>query len=336
MYIMIFVFPLVAFGNSNKVSLISMVDPEYHQFVIQKPHDIDSNEKLIAEQSIQDEKDLKNNNNASFDLKKEIKTKHNQKLALYIYRPDNKENNLPVIYFMHGGGYIMGKANNNKYFSLAKKLNANIISVDYTLASRAPYPADLNDAYDGLLYIYQSGASLGLNNKKIILMGESAGGGLAARLAIKNLNSENIPLLGQVLIYPMLDYRTGSILSPYQNDYSGHFSWTRKSNHFGWEKLRGGKNIPLNEMKYFSPSIAKINDLKGLPKTFIYVGDIDLFVNEDIDFVNKLVLAGVQTEFHLIPGAIHAFDHINPNSKLSKKYLDIRNEAIVRMFQEVK
>ncbi|EBJ9154192.1 hypothetical protein D1D93_24115, partial [Salmonella enterica] len=134
MYIMIFVFPLVAFGNSNKVSLISMVDPEYHQFVIQKPHDIDSNEKLIAEQSIQDEKDLKNNNNASFDLKKEIKTKHNQKLALYIYRPDNKENNLPVIYFMHGGGYIMGKANNNKYFSLAKKLNANIISVDYTLA----------------------------------------------------------------------------------------------------------------------------------------------------------------------------------------------------------
>ncbi|MDO5638479.1 MAG: alpha/beta hydrolase [Neisseria sp.] len=255
---------------------------------------------------------------------------------LYLYRPKNATGSLPVIYFIHGGGYIMGNArqNNAALADLAERNRAAVVSVEYRLATEAPFPADLNDAYHGLGHVFRHADALELDNKRIILMGESAGGGLAARLALYTRDRGEFSPAGQVLIYPMLDYRTGTAQSPYRNPYAGEFVWTAASNRFGWGKLRGGQRISERQMAYFSPALAK--DLSGLPPTFIAVGDLDLFVNEDIDYANRLIQAGVPTELHVIPGVFHAFEMLGPDSPQTAQYRELRRNAIQGMLRGMK
>lgn len=252
---------------------------------------------------------------------------------LYVYRPKNAAGKLPVIYFIHGGGYIMGNArqNNATLADLAERNQAAVVSVEYRLATKAPFPADLDDAYRGLRHLYRHADALGFDGKRIILMGESAGGGLAARLALYTRDQGEIKPAGQVLIYPMLDYRTGTAESPYRNPYAGEFVWTAASNRFGWQKLRGGQRINAKQMPYFSPALAQ--DLSGLPPTFIAVGDLDLFVNEDVDYANRLIQAGVATELHVIPGVFHAFEIFVPDSPQTAQYRELRRRAIQGMLQ---
>ena len=158
------------------------------------------------------------------------------KLDLYIYRPKNLKNKkTPVIYYMHGGGYLIGNATmyGTSFSYLANKHNATVISIEYRLSTKAPYPADLNDAYSGLKYIYHNGDKLNIDKSNIIIMGDSAGGGLTARLGLYNKDHEKIPIKGQVLIYPMLDYRTGGNNDIYKNEYAGEYIWTKQLNQIG-------------------------------------------------------------------------------------------------------
>ncbi|UOO80929.1 alpha/beta hydrolase [Uruburuella testudinis] len=255
---------------------------------------------------------------------------------LYVYRPQKAAAVLPVIYFIHGGGYIMGNArqNNAALADLAERNQAAVVSVEYRLATEAPFPADLQDAYHGLSHIYRHAAALGLDASRLILMGESAGGGLAARLALYTRDQGEFTPAGQVLIYPMLDHRTGTDRSPYRNPDAGEFVWTAASNRFGWNKLRGNQRISNAQMPYFSPAAAK--NLRGLPPAFIAVGDLDLFVNEDIDYANRLIQAGVPTELHVIPGVFHAFEIIVPDSPQTAQYRELRRNAIQGMLRGAK
>lgn len=257
-------------------------------------------------------------------------------VTLYEYRPKNAAGKLPVIYFIHGGGYIMGNArqNNAALADMAERNQAAVVSVEYRLATQAPFPAALHDAYHGLSHIYRHADELGFDNTRVILMGESAGGGLAARLALYTHDRGEFRPAGQVLIYPMLDERTGSAQSPYRNPYAGEFVWTAASNRFGWGKLRGGERISAEQMPYFSPAQAK--NVQGLPPTFIAVGDLDLFVNEDIDYANRLIQAGVPTELHVIPGVVHAFEMLNPDSPQTAQYRELRRNAIQRMLNKAR
>lgn len=253
-------------------------------------------------------------------------------VQLYVYRPKNASGKLPIIYFIHGGGYILGNARmaGDSLQALAERQKAAVVSLEYRLATEAPFPADLHDAYHGLRYVYQHAARHGLDSERLVLMGESAGGGLTARLALYTRDQGELTPEGQVLIYPMLDYRTGTAESPYHNDMAGEFVWTRNANRTGWATLRGGKNIDAAQMPYFSPAMA--TNLKGLPATFMLVGDLDLFVNEDIDYANRLIQAGVATELFVIPGVFHAFEMANPHGEKTRDYIDWRTRAINRMF----
>lgn len=251
---------------------------------------------------------------------------------LYLYRPKAGGTHLPVIYFIHGGGYLFGaaKSSGNNFVEMAEKHNAVVISVEYRLATQAPFPADLNDAYHGLAYVFKNAEKLGIDPQRIVIMGESAGGGLAARLALYTRDQNAFQPKGQVLIYPMLDYRTGTPQSPYQNPYAGEFVWTAQSNQFGWQTLRGEQQISSDDLAYFSPSMA--NDLTRLPATFMMVGDLDLFVNEDVDYANRLIAAGVQTELHVLPRLYHAFEHLDPTTPQTAEYKMLRDSAIQKMF----
>lgn len=254
-------------------------------------------------------------------------------MDLHVFRPKaDIEGKAPVIYFIHGGGYIMGNARmkNASLFDLAERSRAVVLSVEYRLATDAPFPADIDDAYHGLSHVFDQAEELGFDRRKIVIMGESAGGGLAARLALKTRDLGKYHPAGQVLIYPMLDHRTGTQASPYRNPYAGEFIRTTRLNRLGWNTLRGGQKIPARQMPYFSAATAR--NLRGLPRTFLMVGTLDLFANEDIDYANRLIQAGVPTDLLLIDGVYHVFEMAQPGSPQTQRYLNARTDAIRRMF----
>lgn len=256
-------------------------------------------------------------------------------IPLYIYRPKNSENKkLPVLYYFHGGGFLLRLALNNyqSYQNLADNLNVAVVVPKYRLSTEAPFPAALDDVYNGLIYLKEEGKKLSLDSDKIILMGDSAGGGLSASLALYNRDNANIKILGQILIYPMLDSRTGSEDSLYNAPFTGEIAWNAQTNKFAWEKLRDNKKISTEMLPYFSPSQAQ--NLKNLPPAFIYVGGLDLFVNEDLEYANRLIQAGITTEFHLVPGLYHVFDLANPEAQQSKELWNKVYKAAAHMFNE--
>ena len=261
-----------------------------------------------------------------------------EKLNLYVFRPANCKDGekTPVVYFIHGGGYLLGNtfAVESKIQGVVDGSNATVVSPDYTLSMDPSYkyPVELEEVYAGLLYVYQHADELNVDKDNIVIEGESAGGGLAARLALYNRDKGEVPLKGQVLIYPMLDYRTGGEDDIYNHEYAGEFIWTRENNVYGWGKLLAGqeKKLTDEEMIYFSPAVATPEQLKGLPETFMIVGSIDLFCDEDMDYARKLMEAGVFTEFHVEPGVPHAYEDLEGTPQ-TERFYELRDRATARM-----
>ena len=209
---------------------------------------------------------------------------------------------------LHGGGMILGSAKDMAWgpSGMAAALGIPVASVDYRLAPEAPFPEPQDDCLAGLQWLADNAAALGVDPARIAVIGESAGGGLAAAVALMARDSSGPALAAQVLIYPMLDHRTGSSECRHNNRTTGEFVWTRASNQFGWECLRGDY-APVDARKgWFSPSLA--DDLAGLPPTLLLTGSLDLFFDEDLDYARRLVDAGVPVELHSYLGAIHAFN----------------------------
>ena len=261
-----------------------------------------------------------------------------KKLDMYVFRPAKVRDGekTPVIYFIHGGGYHFGNTamDESKIQGVADGSNVTVISPDYTLSldPSYKYPMELEEVYAGLLYVYQHADELNVDKDNIVIEGESAGGGLTARLALYNRDRGEVPLKGQVLIYPMLDYRTGGEADIYNNEYAGEFVWTKENNVFGWGKLLAGqeKKLTDEEMIYFSPATATAEQLKGLPETFMIVGSLDLFCGEDMDYARKLMEAGVFTELFVEPGVPHAYEYLEGTPQ-TKRFYELRNHATARM-----
>ncbi len=257
---------------------------------------------------------------------------------LYVFRPAAVEagEKTPIIYFIHGGGYHGGNSAvlEPKLPGIADACHATVVSLDYTLSvdPSYKYPTELEEAYAGLLYVYEHADELNGDRDNIVIEGESAGGGLTARLALYNRDKGEVPLKGQVLIYPMLDYRTGGEKDIYKNEYAGYCVWTKENNVFGWGKLMEGQDKQLTdeEMIYFSPAVATVEQLKGLPETFVIVGSLDLFCDEDISYAQKLMEAGVFTELYVEPGVPHAYEYLEWTPQ-AHRLIEMRNHATARM-----
>lgn len=244
------------------------------------------------------------------------------KVRLVMYRPANSQNRpLAVIYHIHGGGMVMGSPEmmevRNKL--LVDRLGVAVVSVDYRLAPENPYPIPLEDCYVGLIWLLNEASRLGIDTSRVVCLGESAGGGLAAGLGLLLRDRAGPSLLGQYLIYPMIDDRTGSTLDP--APIVGEFIWNRASNRYGWTSYLGyepgGADVPI----YAAP--ARAEDLSGLPATFMYTGSLDLFLEEDIDFAKRLLVAGVPTELHVYPGGIHAFEMVSDGPLMAQASTDL-------------
>jgi acetyl esterase/lipase len=223
-----------------------------------------------------------------------------------------------AILFLHGGGYTGGDARDSlrSLATLAGRLDCVVVSVQYRVAPQTRFPGALEDNYAALKWLYRNAASLGVDPARLVVMGESAGGGHAAMLTIAARDRGEIPIAAQVLIYPMLDDRTGSRwpVPPM----SGNLVWRPADNRKGWAALlgqpAGRSHVPAGSV----PS--RVRDLSRLPPTFIGVGSIDLFAQEDIDFAHRLIDAGVSTELLVVPGAFHAFQQMASGARVSRQF----------------
>ncbi|MFM5930320.1 MAG: alpha/beta hydrolase [Novosphingobium sp.] len=215
----------------------------------------------------------------------------------------------PAILHTHGGGYIIGSAEQSvrQLQEICQKLDCAAVSVEYRLAPETTYAGSIEDNYAGLKWLHANAASLGVDPARIAVMGESAGGGHAAILALVARDRGEVPVCFQCLIYPMLDDRTGTTRKV--QPWVGQLVWTPAQNRFGWESFLGTKAGGPKAPKYAVP--ARMADLKGLPPAFIGVGSLDLFCDEDVDYAQRLNNAGVPAELIVVPGAFHGFDGIS-------------------------
>jgi len=224
----------------------------------------------------------------------------------------------PGILHLHGGGFNAGSARSGLPMlqELAAALNCVAVTVEYRLAPETPFPGALMDCYAVLGWMHENAAKIGLDPARIVLLGESAGGGHAASLGLHARDKGEFNIAFQALIYPMLDDRTAN--SRPVPDHIGAFGWNGDANRFGWQCLLG--QAPGTDRVPDAAVPARAKNLTGLPPTFIGVGALDLFVGEDITFALRLIEAGVPTELEVVPGAIHGFDMLAKDSLVSKRF----------------
>lgn len=261
------------------------------------------------------------------------------KLSLFVYRPCEQSEPLPVLYWMHSGGLIIGTAEQDeiKLKQLVHDIGCVVIAVDYRLAPEHPFPAPLEDCYSGLQWAHNNAHTLKIVPSKIAVGGESAGAGLAASLAQLSRDRQEVSISFQMLLYPMLDDRTGlkedgEIRKASETRKEDDFiAWSRGNNHFGWSSYLQQQPVTESTPKY--ASAIRTENLEGLPPANILVGDMDLFAPECAAYADRLISAGVTTNLHQYPGGFHGFENLVPDADISKRLIHDRNEALKAAFQ---
>jgi triacylglycerol lipase len=237
-----------------------------------------------------------------------------------VYRPTDAAGPMPGILHAHGGGYVMGEPEMSDASNrlLAAALKAVIVSVDYRLPPEHPFPAPMEDCYAGLKWLHDEAGALGVDRARIAVKGESAGGGLAAGLALLARDRTEVPLAFQCLTYPMIDDRPAADPHPH----TGEFVWTAASNRFGWASYLG-REPGGPDVSYYAAA-ARAPDLAGLPPTFILTAGLDLFLEENLDYARRLSRAGVTTELIVYPGAFHGFQMAGDTTLSRRAEQDVR------------
>jgi len=238
-------------------------------------------------------------------------------VRVLVSAPEAEGANRPGMLHVHGGGYILGSAEMtlDTDAAYARAFGAVCVSVDYRLAPETPHPGPVEDCYAALKWLYDAAATLGVDTGRIVVTGESAGGGLAAALVLLARDRGEVPVAFQHLVFPMLDDRTVTADDP--SPMHGEFLWTRPDNRFGWASLLGVEPGSPDISFYAAP--ARAPDLGGLPPTFIICGALDLFLEEDMEYARRLIRAGVPTELHIYPGAPHGFMFV-PDAYVTRAY----------------
>jgi acetyl esterase/lipase len=238
-------------------------------------------------------------------------------LKLRIYTPAGQRTRAALLY-IHGGGMMIGSPamDDALLANTAAELDIVIVSPEYRLAPEHPYPAPVDDCHSAWSWMQQNLSERVIDGKRIAIGGESAGGGLAAGLVLRIHDEGGPQPVAQWLFCPMLDDRTALDRSLDEID---HFVWNNKMNLVGWQSYLGNSFGTDQVSAYAAPT--RRESLKGLPKAWIGVGDVELFFEEDMSYADKLTAAGVACELDVVSGAPHAFEGLAPESELAKNYL---------------
>jgi acetyl esterase/lipase len=253
---------------------------------------------------------------------------HGPELGLWVVNSSPGAHRAAIVH-MHGGGFTASSARGSipHLQSMARALDCTIVSVDFRNAPETRYDGSLEDNYAGLQWTHRHADELGIDRSRIAVMGESGGGGHAALLAMAARDHGEIQLLFQALIYPMIDDRTGS--SRATPPHLGAFNWNADANRFGWRCFLGQE--PGTDLVP-SAAVPARQSVAGLPSTFIGVGALDLFADENVNFARRLLDAGVPTELLVVPGAFHGFDLVARDAGVSKRFNAAKLDALCRAF----
>ena len=247
-------------------------------------------------------------------------------VSVRVYRPVAATGTLPGIYYIHGGGMILGDVAGEDVSAskLCEAVGAVVVSVEYRLAPEHPHPAPMEDCYAGLVWMAGEAAELGIDADRLAIYGGSAGGGLTLSTALLARDRGGPALCFMMPIYPMIDDRNET---PSSHEITDVGIWDRADNIEAWKWYLGDR--PADQ--YAAP--ARADDLSNLPPAFIDVGTVDLFRDEDIAFAQRLMQAGVPTELHINPGSYHAAEIFAPETALAHRIWAMRITALRRALQ---
>lgn len=251
-------------------------------------------------------------------------------LRVRVYQPKQFKPPLPAILYIHGGGFIFGTPEMQDQLCClyVKEINCIVFSVDYRLAPEHPFPAAIEDCYSTLLWMSKNATKLGINPTKITLLGHSAGGGLATAVSLMARDRNGPSICFLMPLYPMLDDRNITLSSKQIKD---NKVWNGDFNKKAWSMYL--KGINKNAISYYAAP-ARADNYNGLPPTYTFIGDLDPFRDETINFVMHLSQSGVPTEFHLYPGCFHAFERIVPDAMISKQATNAYIEVLKKVLYD--
>lgn len=240
----------------------------------------------------------------------------NGEVPVYIYRSpgnDRGSGDAPQagLLWLHGGGYILGSGEDDRAQKIAKTLKCTVVSVDYRLAPEHPFPAGPEDCYAALLWMAEHAGELGIDSGRLAIGGASAGGGMAAGVALMNRDRGGPALAFQLLLYPMIDNLHATPSGQIEN----HPIWDRAMSFRAWEMYLGGE--PGMSASAYAAAM-RADDLTGLPPGYVCVGAEDLFRDEDIGYARRLNDAGVACELAVFPGMYHGADVFVPQAQISQ------------------
>lgn len=225
--------------------------------------------------------------------------------------------------FFHGGGYVMGDVytEEERCLALCAPGGVVVVSLAYGLAPEEPHPAASEDGYAGLCWVADNAERFGIDTTRVAVGGSSAGGGLAAAVALMARDRGGPPLAFQLLVYPMLDDR---LKTPSMTDGADYPLFNRRAAEDAWGHFLGGREAD----SYAAP--ARASDVAGLPPAYVMVAEHDPLRDEGIDYARRLVEAGVPTELHLVPGTFHGFDIVGLHTEVGRRAVDEQVRALQR------
>ncbi|GAB3570137.1 alpha/beta hydrolase [Amycolatopsis endophytica] len=252
-------------------------------------------------------------------------------VSVVIGRPTGLSTPAAAIYWIHGGGMVLGtnRVGLDDPLGWALELGLVVVSVEYRLAPEHPHPAPAEDCYAGLVWTSEHADELGIDPSRLVVAGGSAGGGLAAAVALMARDRGGPGLAGQLLVAPMLDDRNES---PSTHQMTGLGVWDRTSNETGWTALLGDARGGPDVSPYAAP--ARATDLSGLPPAFLDVGSAESFRDEDVEYARRIWLAGGSAELHVWPGGFHGFDSFAPQAVISQEAKAARLRWLRRILAE--
>jgi acetyl esterase/lipase len=242
--------------------------------------------------------------------------------AVRVHRPASAAAPVGALLWIHGGGFIIGSAGQDDALCrrFVEELGIIVASVEYRLAPEHPYPAPLEDCYTALAWL---AAQEEVDPARIVIGGASAGGGLAAGLALLAHERAAVTPALQLLVYPMLDDRTALRTDV---DEAHVRMWNNRSNRFGWQSYLGRPPGSPDVPPLAAP--ARYEDLAGLPPAWIGVGTLDLFHDEDVAYAQRLRQAGVACQLDVVTGAFHGFDAVLPKAPVSRSFVAAQIAAV--------
>lgn len=249
-------------------------------------------------------------------------------MNIRIHRPPDVDpsERLPALLWIHGGGYVVGRASHEDDLcrTFARSTGALVAAVDYRTAPEHRWPTAVEDCHDALLHLAGRGE---VDPDRIAIGGASAGGGLAAALAILARDRDEVTPILQLLTYPMLDDRTALRTDVDERPFR---MWNNKANRYGWRSYLGAEPASRDFAATAVPARATDDQLRDLPPAWMGVGDLDLFHDEDLAYAKRLRAAGVLCPVHLVPGAFHAFDAVVAKAPVSRRF----REEQIRVLRE--